>query len=106
MGGGVEHVDGFLLPRKERSRFFASVDTSITGAFVTKKLDSSLAVYVCIFRKVSLPHAATTDQANEPIPTKLQSFERHSVTLRKLNNAYLCQIHVCSTISSVTSYQD
>src|SRR5260370_28602191 len=104
MVGGVEKRGGFLPSLEERSRFFASVDTSITGAFVTKKLDSYLAVYVCIFRKVYLTHAATTDQANEPIPTKLHSFERHSVNFRKLNNVYLCHIHRCSTIFLVTSY--
>src|SRR5258708_3474261 len=102
MGGLVENRNVFHPPWEERSRFFGSLDT----AFVTKKLDSYLAVYVCIFRKVYFTHAATTDQANEPIPAKLQSYDRHLVTLRKLSNAYLCQINVCSTSSSVTSYQD
>src|SRR5258707_15555819 len=102
MVGVVEHGIAFHPPRQETSRFFGSLDTT----FVTKKLDSYLAVYVCIFRKVYFTHAATTDQANEPIPAKLQSYDRHLVTLRKLSNAYLCQINVCSTSSSVTSYQD
>jgi hypothetical protein len=89
----VELSNGFHLSLEETSRFFGSLDTSM-GAFVTKKLDSYLAVYVCIFRKVYFTHAATTDQANEPIPAKLQSYDRHLVTLRKLSNAYLCQINV------------
>src|SRR5258708_35490301 len=102
MVGVAKHSKGFNLRRQETSRFFGSLDT----AFVTKKLDSYLAVYVCVFRKVYFTHAATTDQANEPIPAKLQSYDRHLVTLRKLSNASLCQINVCSTSSSVTGYQD
>jgi hypothetical protein len=90
----VEHRDGFHLPLEKTSRFFGSLDTGIMRAFVTKKLDSYLALNVRIFRKVYFAHAATTDQADQAIPAKLQSCELHIFTLRKLSNAYTYQINV------------
>src|SRR5712692_1154380 len=103
--GMVEHRDGFHLPLEKTSRFFGSIDTRILDPFVTKKLDSYLALYVRIFRKVYFTHAATTDYEDQVIPAKLQSCELHIDTLRKLSDAYTYQINVYSITGSITLYQ-